>query len=180
MNGFGKSGRAGFTAAIVGWGGAALGASLLLSGCGGDARVELSAADALTAVAGQMQGTIEEYHVEVTRSDDARESAAIAAFVERVKKDAGNDAALAAHASDFEAALVKVRGDREVEWSRRNAAVENVVVLRDVSRGLQKLAIQSLALDDELKRYLTGWISARQATSAASRRSVAEAVGGAK
>lgn len=139
-----------------------LGLCLMAAGCGGDARVELSAADALGAVAGQMERTIGEYHAEVAAYDDARESGVVAAFVSRVRRDAADEAAMSAHAVEFEAALRKIRGDREVEWSRRSAAMDNVAALREVSRGLQKLAIQSLSLQDEMKRYLQGWIDLRR------------------
>jgi hypothetical protein len=134
----------------------------LAGGCGGDARVELSTADAIQAVAGQMERTIQEYHQEVSSYDDTRESSVVAAFVARVRQDAGDEAAVDAHAADFEAALHKIRGDRETEWLRRTAAMENVGVLREISRGVQKLAIQSLGLQDEIQRYLQGWIEAAQ------------------
>jgi hypothetical protein len=139
----------------------------LLGGCGGDARVELSTADALQAVAGQMQRTIEEYHQEVSSYDDTRESAVVAAFVTRVRKDSSDEAAVDGHATELAAALRKIRTDRETEWSRRNAALENVGVLREMSHGVQKLAVQSLGLQDEFKRYLLGWIEARQKAQAA-------------
>ncbi len=131
------------------------------SGCGGDARMELSSADALGAVAGQMERTIREYHEEVSRFDDSRESGMVAAFVARVRRDATDEKALAAHAAEFEMALRKIRADRETEWSRRTAAMENVSVLREVSKGLQKLAIRSLDLRDQFRTYLEGWIEAR-------------------
>lgn len=134
----------------------------LIGGCGGDARVELSAADALGATAEQMERTILEYHQEVTQYDDAREAAVAAAFVARVRKDADDESAVEAHAAAFEQALRKVRADRETEWTRRAAALDNVGVLREVSRGLRKTAIESLSLQDEMKRYLTGWIEARR------------------
>ncbi len=143
----------------------------LLAGCGGDARVEFSAADALNAVAGQMAGTIEEYHGEVTAYDASRESAVIAAFVSRVRQDADDETALAEHTARFEAALRKIHTDREVEFVRRSAAMENVSVIREVSTGLQKLAIQSLGLQDEMKRYLESWITAaRQSQASATAR----------
>lgn len=139
----------------------------LLGGCGGDARVELSTADALQAVAGQMQRTIEEYHQEVSSYDDNRESAVVAAFITRVRKDSNAEAVVDGHATEFAAALRKIRTDRETEWSRRNAALENVGVLREMSRGVQRLAVQSLGLQDEFKRYLLSWIEARQKAQAA-------------
>lgn len=137
-----------------------------LGGCAADARVDLSAADALTAVAGQVQQTIQEYHGEVVRFDDSRESATVAAFVARVKADAADEASLDAHAAQFAAALVKIRADRETEWARRAAAMENVGVLREMASGLRRLALQSLSLDDEVRRYLASWMSTK--TSAGS------------
>jgi hypothetical protein len=136
----------------------------VLGGCAADARVDLSAADALTAVAGQVQRTIQEYHGEVVRFDDSRESATVAAFVTRVKADAADEASLDAHAAQFAAALVKIRADRETEWSRRAAAMENVGVLREMASGLRKLALQSLSLDDEVRRYLASWVSTKTPT----------------
>lgn len=136
----------------------------LLAGCGGgDARVELSAADALSDVAGQMAGTINEYHDDVSRFDEHRQSSVVSAFVARVKKDAADENALADHVTDFESALHKIRRDQETEWARRSKALDNVSLLIDVSRGLQKLAIQSLGLQDEMKRYLSTWLATRQA-----------------
>src|SRR5437762_3339217 len=91
----------------------------VLAGCaGGDARVELSAADALTDVAGQMAGTLEEYHGEVSRYDEGRQSSVVAAFVTRVKKDAADQNALESHVNDLESALHKIRQDQEIEWAR--------------------------------------------------------------
>ncbi|HOB76430.1 MAG TPA: hypothetical protein PKG54_18115 [Phycisphaerae bacterium] len=144
----------------------------LAGGCGGDARVEFSAADVISAVAGQMERTVEEYHQEVSRFDDTRESTAVAAFVARVRQDSADEAAVEAHAADFESALRRIRQDRQTEWARRNAALENVDALREVSRGMRKLAIQSLGLQDELQRYLTGWIEAYQRQHAGANNSV--------
>jgi hypothetical protein len=150
----------------------------LLGGCGGDARVELSTADALQAVAGQMQRTIEEYHQEVSSFDDTRESAVVAAFITRVRKDANDEATVNGHATEFAAALRKIRTDRETEWSRRNAALDSVGVLREMSHGVQKLAVQSLGLQDEFKRYLLSWIEARQKAQAAATATAAQATTG--
>lgn len=136
----------------------------LLGGCGGDARMELSASDALAAVADQMELTIGEYHGEVSRYDDSRESVVVAALVERMRRDIGDEEAVGAHVADFTEALRRIRGDRETEWQRRTAAMENVGVLREVSRGLQRLALESLTLEDEMRRYLTSWIEARRRT----------------
>lgn len=157
MNGF--AARAGIM-----WG--AAGAAVLVCvcvGCGGDAGMELAAGDALLAVADQMQLTVQEYHEEVVRFDDTQKDAMVAAFVARVQADHDDAAAMETSVQDFTAAMRKVRQDREVEWQRRSAAVENVAALREVARGMQKLALESLSLRDEVRRYLESWMTRRQA-----------------
>jgi len=144
---------------------AALAATATTAGCGGDAGMELAASDALVAVADQMQVTMREYHEEVTRYDDTRESAAIAAFITRVQANPTDAEAMAADAGEFESALRKIRADRETEWERRAAVADNVAVLREVAGGLQKLAIESLSLRDEMRRYLESWIDMRRRTA---------------
>lgn len=141
---------------------AVVGLSCLCAGCGGDAGLELAATDVLLAVADQMEVTVGEYHDEVSRYDDSRESAVTSAFVARVQKDAGDSSAMASHVAEFEAALRKIRADRETEWGRRTAAMDNVGVLREVARGLQRLALESLTLRDEVRRYLSAWIETRR------------------
>lgn len=136
-----------------------------LAGCGGDARLELAAADALLAVADQIELTVKEYHEEVSRLDESRESSVISAFIARVEADASDEAALESHASDFRAALGKIRADGRTEWSRRTAAMDNVGVVREVAQGLRKLAVESLTLDDEMRRYLDSWLEVRQQAS---------------
>ena len=150
-------------------------ALLVLCGCGGDARVELSAGDALLAVANQMERTVQEYHQEVNDYDDARETAVVNAFVARVRKDAADGTLVEGHAAEFTQALAHIRSDRETESGRKSAAMENVSALREVSQGLQKLAIQSLSLQDEWKRYLTSWVEAKQRKEAAAAKSAGAA-----
>lgn len=137
-----------------------------LAGCGGDAGVELAAGDALAAVADQMQVTVQEYHRDVSRYDDSRESATVAAFVARVQSDHDDAAAMETHAGEFQAALRKIRDDRETEWQRRSDAMANVSVLREVAGGLQKLALESLSLRDEVRRYLDTWIQNQRRAAA--------------
>jgi len=138
---------------------------LLFVGCGGDAQLELAAADTLLAVADQMELTVGEYHDEVSRHDDSRESAVVSAFVARVRADVSDEAALDSHAADFAEALRRIRVDRRTEWARRSRAMDNVSVVREVARGLQRLAIESLTLKDEMRRYLSGWIETRRAAA---------------
>ncbi len=136
--------------------------ALAAGGCGGDARVDLSAADGIRAAARQMELTLQEYHDEVARYDTTREDAVIAAFVGRLKTDNQNDDAVAGHVTDFRAALNKIRKDRDTEYTRHAAASDNVAVLREMSRGLERLGIESLSLGDEMQRYLTSWLDARR------------------
>jgi hypothetical protein len=140
---------------------------LLVVGCGGDARMEMSAADAISAAANQMELTLREYHDEVGRFDDARESAVVAAFVERAKTAATEPAAMESHTGDFKAALKAIRQDRETEYTRLAAAKDNVGVLREMAKGMQRLAIDSLTLQDEMRRYLNGWAEAKSRAQAA-------------
>jgi hypothetical protein len=143
--------------------------ALLPAGCGGDARIQLSAADALTATAGQVELAMQEYHQEGSAYDDSRESEVVSAFVVRVRADHADPAAVESHADRFKAALATIRTDRDVEWQRRQAALENVAVLRELARGLRRLALESLSLDDEMRRYLSNWLTTREKTNADSR-----------
>ncbi len=136
-------------------------------GCGGDARVELSAADALAAVAERMDLVIAEYHADVRHYDDLRETEVVAAFIERVRRTAADETAVDRHAVQFKDALARIRTDRDTERTRRDTAHENVRALREVAGGLRRLAIESLTLDDEMRRYLSGWFDMRRAAQAA-------------
>jgi len=127
-------------------------------GCGGDAGVELAAGDALIAVADQMQLAVQEYHRDVSRHDESREESTVAAFVARVQAEHDDPAAMRTNVQEFQAALRKIREDRDTEWQRRSAALSNVAVLREVAGGLQRLALDSLSLRDEARRYLEVWM----------------------
>ena len=128
-------------------------------GCGGDARVELAAADAISATADQFDVAFGEYHDEVRKADDAREDEVLAAFVMRVQADADN---AAEHIAAFKAAMAGIREDREVETRRLAAARDNVGVLREISQGLTRIGVAHLTLSEEARRYLTSWVEARQ------------------
>lgn len=146
---------------------AGLTAILAVGGCmGGDARVEMTAADAISAVASQLETTVREYHDEVSVGDDARESAVAGAFAARVVSANGDADQIKRDTDAFMASLQKIRKDREVEWDRRNAALDNVAALREMSKGLRKLAIDSLTLQDEVRRYLTSWVDTAQQAKA--------------
>jgi hypothetical protein len=141
----------------------------MMAGCGGDARVDLSAADGIRAAADQMELALQEYHKEVSTYDDSREASVVSAFVARLKADRQDDAAIDGHAVEFAAALGKIRKDRDVEYARQAAAGDNVAVLRELARGLERLGIESLTLQDEVKRYLTSWLEVRRRAESATR-----------
>lgn len=136
-------------------------------GCWAGAGVSMSAAEAIDAVAAQTRTALSEYHGEVEAADDAKEAAAIAAFVARLQKDAGDEQAAASHAAAFQTAMAKLRADRRTEWQRHTAAVDNVRLLNEVTAGLRRVAIESLTLQDEVKRYLTDLVNARKQAVAA-------------
>lgn len=131
-------------------------------GCGGDAGLDLSAADALMAVSDQMATAIREYHREVCAYDTQRESQLVDAFVARLQQSIHDDQSRAADTHEFKQALAKVRADRDIEHARRQAAMDNIEVYREIARGLRKLALESLGLQDEVRRYLGRWLATRQ------------------
>lgn len=168
------SGNIGLLAAGVGW--------LLagLAGCGGDAGMELAASDALVAVADQVQLTVQEYHDEVTRFDDSREDGMVGAFVARVQSDRNDSAGSEKNVTDFRAAMRKVRQDRETEWQRRSASMDNVDVLREMAKGMQRLALDSLSLRDEMRRYVEGWIANQRRANGPAGATTGKAISGGK
>ena len=95
-------------------------------GCGGDARLELAAADALAVTADRLEVVVDEYHAEVGAHDDARESAVVDAFVARVKAGAADEQVVAENTAQFRLALEKIRQDRAVQWQRHTAATEKI------------------------------------------------------
>jgi hypothetical protein len=139
----------------------------LLTGCGGDAALELAASETLHALADRMTVAITEYHGEVEDGDDARESAVASAFVTRVVNNHADAEALDQHTAAFTEALRKIRQDRWVEARRRNAAIENVDMIREVADGLEEMAIRSMTLKDEMRRYWKSWASLKRSADAA-------------
>ena len=135
-----------------------------LTGCVADARVDLAATQSLSLLAEQMALTLAEYHAETESGDDLREGQAIAAFVARVQKEFDDEASLNRSIDDFTEAFRLLRVDRRTEWLRYLDAMENVGLIREVAGGLRDLAIDSMSLEDETRRYVTGLMeAARQA-----------------
>jgi hypothetical protein len=127
---------------------------LMLAGCGGDARVELSAAMAIDRLAGGLRTALEEYHQDVLAGDDRREDAVIGAFVERIRQDHEDEGVTGQHVTQFREALRRLREDRSVEWERYQASADNVATLVEVTEGLRRTATESITLSDEARRYV--------------------------
>jgi hypothetical protein len=136
------------------------------AGCGGDARVELSAAAAVERLTAGLVVALDEYHAEVCAADDRREAAVVDAFVERVRADHADPVATDQHADAFRAALQRVWADRAVEWRRYHRTRGMLETLDEIRDGLRQLAIESLTLSDELRRYLRDVLSDPSASQA--------------
>ena len=135
-----------------------------VAGCGGDAGLELAAAETLHALADRMTVAVSEYHDEIEASDDTREAAVASAFVTRVVNDHADGQALDRHTAAFIEALRKVRQDRRTEDRRRNASMDNVEMMREVADGLREMAIRSMTLKDEMRGYLRSWAALKRQT----------------
>jgi len=141
--------------------------AILLPGCGGDARVELAAADALDVAASEFRVTLNEYHRDLAATDDMREANVVAAFVRRIRTDAADEAKSDVHAEQFATALARIRADRAVAAQRYAAGVSQADAVVEVARGLRRIGIESLTLQDEMRRYLSSYIDAMKRAKAA-------------
>lgn len=126
---------------------------VLTGGCSGDARVELTAADSVEVLGASMSQTLAEYHADLARFDEERQRAAVQAFIERVRMDVADEAATDAHAEAFRQALQHLDADRRAAWERYTASLDNVATLREIAQGLRRLALDSMSLDDDVRRY---------------------------
>ncbi len=135
-----------------------------LGGCGGDARVELAAADSMETLGASMAQTLSEYHADLARVDDERQRAAIQAFIDRVRADVSDEAATGAHADGFQKALESLDADRRTAWERYTASSANVVTLHEIAQDLRRLALNSMSLDDEVRRYFGDVMRRREET----------------
>ncbi len=124
-------------------------------GCVGDARVELAAANAIHEIAGSLQVTLEAYDEEIQAFDEIRMREVTQALAVRLAKLPRDDAVAEADMERFLEAIMKLRGDRLAAARRFAVADENVSLLREVSQGLRRLALDSMRFGDEGRRYLS-------------------------
>lgn len=127
--------------------------NVLTAGCAGNARVELTAADSVEMLGASMTQTLAEYHADLARFDEERQRAAVQAFIERVRMDVTDEAATDAHAEAFRQALQHLDADRQAGWERYTASLDNVATLHEIAEGLRRLALDSMSLDDDVRRY---------------------------
>ena len=97
---------------------------------------------------------IDEYRHDLEQLDDQRRKAVVDAFVIRVRNNAQDEDALAAHTAAFNIALDRMEADRRAASDRRQAAVENLETLQEIADGLRRLAIESMSLDNDARRFL--------------------------
>ena len=136
--------------------------NVLTGGCAGNARVELTAADSVEMLGASMTQTLAEYHADLARFDEERQRAAVQAFIERVRMDVADEAATDAHAEAFRQALQHLDADRQTAWERYAASLDNVATLREIAQGLRRLALDSMSLDDDVRRYFGEVMERRQ------------------
>jgi len=148
------------------------------AGCVGHAQVELAAADAVEAVASETTRALDEYDHELRAADAERQRRVIAAFVERTRQDHANEEAMAGHETMVAAALEAIEADREAARQRRTRAGDNVAVLHETASGLRRFGVESLRLDDEMRRYVESLIEARKRAVAAGSPTTAPAAAG--
>lgn len=138
----------------------------LTTGCLGSARVELAAAEALDAVADEVQVALDEFHGDLQHADVDRESAVIDAFVARVRRDIADEELLQNHRNQFAQALARLQADQRTAWKRYDGARDNLDVTRSVARDLRRLALANLALEQDARQYLETLLDQRQAQRA--------------
>jgi len=125
-----------------------------LAGCAAGARAQLSAADSMQAVMQAVELATTEYHNEVRSADALRRRSAIDAFVQRIRNDHDDEQVVTNHVAAFNLALDRIQQDGQIENARYLATIQNIRTLDEIAGGLKRLAIQSMTLDDELRRYM--------------------------
>lgn len=125
----------------------------LVLGCQSSPGLALKASSALGELAEQQEVMLDEYHQEVVEMDDLRESRVTNDLVLALKANPDSPETVAA----FLQIMRNIRADREVEWARKQNGRDNISVLRKMAAQLEQYGIDALSLDDELRRYVTGW-----------------------
>ncbi len=125
----------------------------LAGGCGPNARVEIAAADSVDVLSASLNQALGEYHADLVRLDTERRIALVQAFIERVRKDIADEAAIETHAAALHRALQRLDADRQTADERYAASLDNVATLQEIAAGLRRMALESMSLDDDVRRY---------------------------
>jgi hypothetical protein len=133
-----------------------------MSGCAATAGLELAAADSMDLIRQTLAQSVTEYNNDLARLDAERRVAAIHAFIARIRTDAADEQKAQTHAEAFLAALELLERDRQVAWQRYTATIDNLAVLGETAADLRRLAVQSLSLEDETKRYFSELLEAQK------------------
>lgn len=133
-----------------------------LSGCGGDARVELAAADSMDAIRAGLAQSLTEYHADLAALDEQRRAAATDALIDRLRSSLNDEAGMDAHAESFRQAMARLEADREAAWKRYAVSLDTVTLLGDIAADLRRLAADSMTVNDEAKRYFTDVVQQRR------------------
>lgn len=136
--------------------------NVLSGGCAGGGRVELTAADSVEMLGASMTQTLAEYHADLARFDSERQRAAVQAFIERIRRDIDDDTATQSHAEAFQQALQRLDADRQTALERYTASLDNVATLHEIAVGLRRLSLDSMSLDDDVRRYFGEVLDRRQ------------------
>lgn len=133
-------------------------ATTVSTSCVGGARVELAAADVLDQLRSSLATAMNEMHADILLGDTWREQAITNALVRRLVPGDGDEGSAAdsanGHKQDFLQALARIREDRQTQWARLIATRDNLLLIGEVSEGLRRLAIDTMSLEDEARRYL--------------------------
>jgi hypothetical protein len=111
-----------------------------------------------------MTQTLAEYHADLARFDEERQREAVRAFIERVRTDVADEEATDAHAEAFRQAMQRLDAERRAAWERYTASLENVATLQEIAQGLRRLALESMSLDDDVRRYFGEVMERRKET----------------
>ena len=136
---------------------------LVVGGCGVPPMAVMSQSQMLHRAGAEVRNAAAEWAADVQAGDDAREAAAIGAFVARIRRAADNEPQIATDTAAFTSALTSLRRDRYAADERLRVVLDNVDAVDEAADAMQQLAVESQSLNDEWKRYVTDNLAAMKA-----------------
>ncbi len=140
-------------------------ASIAVAGCATGARVQFTTAQSLDALNVEVAKAVREYHAEIRAADTERRHAAVDAFAARIRASRDDGDATTQHVGQFNQALDQLQTDAEAENERLNATLDNLSLVTEAAAGLRRIAVESMTLNDEVRRYLTVRLSPPSASN---------------